>query len=343
MYRDFCASPHNWTVLHLLALFEEQSIHTMPTYEELQVPFLIDKYGKTPFHYLISQDRVDYHLINIMFEYILDYLEDTDKRTPAEYQIIFDSLSPVFLFIVSKINPTLVNRFMKISFMPSTSIYGQTLPRFGKSSNKYLFARAPLIDPDIQAKIYDDGQDRVVFRTLMLNLDYSILSDDMFKCVAMFIHIKNEEFFRTKAITNLINHLWRRSKPFIKFMALLYSCLIVLVSVYIGYGIGIVPLECTILGLTSVFIISEFIQMKTLKLEYFSSFWNWTDLAYFVLLFTAIICRFANFEYPLVMNWMYSGIIMTGYLRWISYLRLFLTTSKKIIIIRINNFNRKSY
>jgi len=303
-------------------------VKTIPPYEELQVPFLVDKYDKTPFHYLIAHDRMDFHLINVMFEYILDYLEDTPKRAPHEYQIIMDSLSPIFLFIITKINAGLVNRFLKLCYMPSAAVYGQILPKFGKPSNKYLCAEAPVINGDILNKIYDDGQDQVLFRTLMLRLDYNIISDDMFKCVVMFSHIKNEEFFRSRAIVNLIDHLWRRSKPFMKVMAVLYSVLIILVSLYIGFGEGYLAFELVILAMTSLFIIAESLQIKTLKKDYFTSIWNWTDLAYFILVFTAIISRFANFQDTLFMNWMYSGIIITGYLRWTSYLRLFLTTSK---------------
>ena len=315
-------------MLHLLALYESQSISTIPPYEELKVPFLIDKYNKTPLHYLIAHEQVDYHMINVIFEYILDFLEDEERTTSYQFQAITDSLSPIFLFIINKMNSGLVKRYLKLCFSPCPTVHGQILPRFGKPFIRYSFARAPVLQPEILSSIYETGQDQINFKALMLKFDYDIRSDDMFKCVVIFSQMNNEEFFKSGAISHLIDHLWRSSKTFMKRMAVIYTVLILLVSAYIGVGQGILPLEIIILVLTSFFIIVESVQLYTLKLDYFTSIWNWADLIYFVLTFTSIISRFANFSGDLAKNWMYSGIIISGYIRWISYLRLFVSTSK---------------
>ena len=334
-YQDLYCGPHNWTVLHLLALFEPQSISTIPPYQEFEVSFILDKYKKTPLHYLIAHKRIDYLMINVIFEYILDYLEDNEKRTSYEYQAITDSLSPIFLFIVSKMNSNLVKRYLGLCFSFSPTMYGQVLPKFGKPLSHYSFSKTPIVQPSIQAKIHQDGQDQIAFKSLMLRFDYDITSDDMFRCVTIFSQMNNEDFFRSNAIANLIDYLWRSNKPFMKKIAFLYTALIILVSVYVVIGKPLFPLEVAILVLTSFFLISELVQLYKLGKNYFTSIWNWADIAYFALTFTIIISSFLDFHNEMYQNWMFAGMIISGYLRWISYLRLFGTTSESFGIIVI--------
>jgi len=95
-YQKVIINPHNWTILHLLAISEPETISLVAFYSNMKVPFLLDKYDKTPLHYIVASERLNYPAANIMLKYILDHLEDRVLCSTFERNKVLDSLTPCF-------------------------------------------------------------------------------------------------------------------------------------------------------------------------------------------------------------------------------------------------------
>ena len=264
-----------------------------------------------------------------MFEYIIDYLEDESARSHAEIECIHHSLSSIFLqFIVTKADPKLKDRYLKLCYhAPSNS---DSLPQFGNLTRKYVFARTPSVHLEIQEQIYTPGQERVYFNTTMLHCDYDVVSDDMLDTALVLKSIRAEDVFRTPVIARIIDHLWEETRWAIISTSLFFSILMILFSVYIGLGMRILPLEIVIICLASLVLGGEVLQMRILKDKYLSSVFNFADVVNSILMIAFIAARIADNHDSLALEWISSLTILLGYLRWISYLRYFKTTSKHL-------------
>ena len=104
-------------------------------------------------------------------------------------------------------------------------------------------------------------------------------------------------------------------------------------SVYIALGTRILPLEIVIICLASLILGGEVLQMYTLKGKYLSSVFNFADVVNSILMIAFIAARIADNDNSLALEWISSLAILLGYLRWISYLRYFKTTSKQLLSI----------
>jgi len=333
--QDLYFTPHNWNILHFLSILNYQALSSIPSYAEMRVPFLVDKYGKTPLHYLIAHGSIDYLSVNSMFRYILDYLEDKGLEYSPEYKAITDSLSEITPFLLTETSPNLVERYLKLSFISSPTVHNSELPRFGDSELRYSFATETVVEPEIFDKIYKPGQEMISFQTLMLRLDYNVTSDDMLDMALTLNSMKSEEFFRSPAISNLIQHLWEKTLVVHYLNALLFTILILIISVYIGKGERSVPLEVIIIAFSSIFLLSEAVQFKFFKKDYFSRFWNWADIIFHVFVIAVVITRFCDMNDELLTKWLFTIVILCGYTRWTSHLRLFAPTRNLIQLILV--------
>jgi len=340
-YQDLYFAPYNWTILHLLAIYAPSEVSKIPSYSDLQVPTLLDIYNKTPLQYLLAQENIDYSSINIMLKYVLEYVEDSDNRTFAEKTAIISSISPLLPFILSKTSANLVNRFLKLCFDEPSTVHSETFPRFGHNSSKYCLANAPILNSDIQKEIYNYGQAQVTFSSSFLHYDYDPLSNDMLKTIVTLQEVEDEDVFRYRAISSTIDHLWRTSWFFHFFMGLLFTIHITLMSVYIGLGDRNLGMAIVILAMSGFFLVSEALQCYVLKLKYLSTIWNWSDLIYHAIVIGTIAAGLDDNYTRLSRGWLYSTIIIVGYIRLVSYLRLFSLTSNFHSFIKLTMVNRK--
>lgn len=321
----------SWTHLHILCIFQlHELLAQVILSKEFKIPFVLDIYGKTPLHYLIAPDKMNENSINMVLNSILDYLEDK-ARDYFEKEAILKSLSPLFLFITSKANPKARDRYLKNCFM--TSYSSEELPMFGEpqlQSNPCL-AKMPIIYPEIKSQIWKDGHNQVVFKSNVLSLDYSSTSDDMIGYVLILSQITDEDIFKNPFISNLIEYIWTKNEKDLKIVAALFSILMILFSIYIGFGDRNLGLEIAILCFTVFFLIGELLQMQVLKQRYFQGIWDCLDSSFLLLTIAFIIFKFTDpDEDSLASEWMSTVIILIGYLRWVSYLRIFEPTSKTI-------------
>lgn len=326
-YQDMYIVPHNWTILHLLAILEPEALELIAHYSDFKVPFLLDKYGKTPLHYIAASDYVNQQAANIVLKYIVSYLEDEDSHHLFERQAIVTSMTPLVLFIIAKGTPSLAHRFLNLCFQESPGSFGEVRTNFGDPKTRYTFSSSLILSEETKLKIYQKGEDQISFYSTLLNLDYTFTSNDMFHLALRLSLVEDEQIFSSRIIQKLIDHLWKLSKPMIKVLGLHFSVLMILLSVYIGMGTRILALEIIIFIQGAIVLGSEAIQFYNFGDQYLSSIWNWLDVMFIGLVEAYIISRFAGNNNALAKAWISSLILIVGYTRWMAFLRLFQSTS----------------
>lgn len=296
---------------------------------------MLDLFSNTPLHYLLFSCRlVDYVLVNTLFEYILDYLEDTERRAPMEITRIMKSLTPLLSIITSKINPRLRDRYFHLCCQRPASV--DPLQQFGDAQTRYTFRTTPVVTLEVNAEIYRSGQDKITFLATMPYLDYKPTSDDMLNLTRSLTAIKTEEAFQTAFVERIIEYLWEETWSVTLICSLVYSVYMLLFSVYIGIEKPYLAYEIVILCMTCFLLVAEGLQAYLLRSRYFQDVWNAADLVqgFLVLVFIALRINgdhhseaYQSKQRVLAEQWVSSLAILSGYLRWISYLRIYQPTS----------------
>ncbi len=327
-FQDVNIQPYSWNVLHVIALQANHAFFKeLPEFDKFRMPFLLDHFGKTPLHYLMANRRVDYTSINKMFGYICDYLDDCYSRDVYEFQDILKSLTLLLSFILSKIELNLKERFLNICFAASPVPFNQELPPFGQAASKSCFYEMPVFDENSKSRIWKDGETQVSCQTNFLQLDYNVNSQDMQVMVDLMAKQKNEDFFKTPLISKLIDHLWSQTQIPLIISFLAYSVFMGGLSVYLCLSERNKAFEIALLASSGVFIANEALQIYDLKKDYLGNFWNWLDLSHLFLTAAFLITRLSGSDDELARAWISSIVVALGYLRWVSYLRIFQTRS----------------
>ena len=333
--QELYVAPYYLNALHLAAIVNPIQIKSAEfSYQNFKVTSLLDSFNKTPLHYLLCRRQDDLTAVNTMVEYIVDYLEDP-QRSSEEIVNIMQILTPLFSFILIRINPKIRDRYLALCCQQPYS--EDPLPRFGYSETRKAHNSTPRVDTRTKGIIHKQGVDPVIFTALLPYLDYTPTSNDMFGLIRTLCTIKNEEVFKSSVISKLIDHLWTETKFVTMSYALLYSVFMLLYSIYIGLGQNILGLEITITCLASVILITELIQVCVLGPKYLADLWNILDVIHGFLMIAFMVLRFIddannkhipdNHNQLLTEQWISSLLVLGGYIRWISYLRYFKTTS----------------
>jgi len=334
---DLVILPFSWNILHLVCIQAKHSndakhafLKEMPSYENFKVPFILDADNKTPLHYLFAHERINYNSVNIVLTYICDYLDECYKTNPYEAQQILMSFTPLFWIILLKIEVKLKERFLTLCFMKSPTPYRTQLPQFGiPNSKSSRFSKSPEVTPEILKQIWSDDAEQVDFRTNILHLDFDITSGDMNKTIKCLSVQKSEDIFKTPLVSKIIDHLWAQIQVTLFSLFMAFSLFIVLFSVYISLENRCLPIEIILLSCSGVFLVGEVFQIYDQKKEYISNVWNYLDICCLLLMKAFIITRLCNSSNQLARSWLSSVIIIVGYLRWMSYLRIFKSTSNR--------------
>ncbi len=335
--KELFVLPFRWTILHLVSVFAHHDfIEQMPEYSEFQMPFLLDAFNRTPFHYLIAHKNMNFITVNIVFRYTCDYLEDCSSKNPYEFQKIIESLSPLLPFILQKIENKSRQRFFSMVYAKSPAPHSNPVPLFGTSlfSDSAVISDSPVLTQEIKRQIWGSGETaQIEFRSNFLCLDYDILSQDMNEISECIKQQKSEEFFKIPAITKLIDHLWKQAEiPLMIFFAF-YSAFIIALSVYLTFDDRSLPYEITLLAVSALLTINELWQLVNLKTDYLMNAWNLLDLAHLFLTAAFLIARIADNDNELARAWISTFIIVLGYLRWISLLKIFKPTRNLIQVV----------
>jgi len=328
---DFYISPHGWNSLHLLTIFKDEDFYKALEDPDFTVPFLVDNYGRTPLHYLLSQPNIEFTTIVALIQFTFKFLKN-EKVNRSERQLAYNSLTELFPYIVLKFDNSVTLEYLKL-IMRISDQDSENLPSFGKVKEKYVVDIGPTMRESLLPKLYKEGRDEICFQTLQLNWDYNPASDDMLNCAKTILEIDDEEILKTPAISHLIDHLWNSTRPTLIVFGIFYLILVTLISAYIGIGERNIALEVIILILTVFAFISELLQVSVFKMDYFKELWNWFDLSQHFLVIAFIITRFADDEDELTRGWLVTSIVIVCYSRLLSYLRLFSASSKHYYII----------
>ncbi len=333
---DLFVLPFRWTILHLVSLHANHDfIAKMPEYKKFKMPFLLDSFDRTPMHYLIVQKNLRSSTINVLFRYICDYLDDCYLKNQHEFQKIIESLTSLLPFILQKIEAKLRCRFLQIACTKSSIPHGKPLPVFGTiESESTIFCRTPVLVQETREQIWgEQGTTQIEFRSNYLYLDYNILSQDMKEVVADLKEQDGEEIFKAPAISTLIDHLWEQAERSLFLFFTLYSAFIIALSVYLTFNDRSLPYEIILIIAAGVLTANEFWQIYNLTKDYLRSPWNWIDLAQLLLTIAFLITRITDNENELARAWMSTIIVIFGYLRWISLLKIFKPTRNFIEVV----------
>jgi len=331
--------PFHWTTLHTVSIFAHHDfILEMPEYSQFKMPFLVDSFNQTPLHYLVAQKNVNFISANIILRYICDFMEDCQFQNPIEFQHIVGSLSSLLPYIFTKIEVKLRQRFFLLAYTKTPAPSCFPVPLFGDIlSEAALFSDSPVLTLETREKIWNaQGTAQIEFCSNFLYLDYDILSQDMKNVTDCLKKQKGQDIFTTPAIAGLIDYLWQQAeKPLLIFFAL-YSAFIIALSVYLTFDDGSLAYEITLLVASVLFTANEFWQMSHLKKNYLEDIWNWLDLTQLLLTIAFLGTRLVDNENGLARAWMSTVIIVLGYVRWISLLKIFKPTRNLIqVVIKI--------
>jgi len=333
---EFFVLPFRWTTLHIVSVFAHHDfIASMPEYSEFQMPFLLDVFNRTPLHYLIAHQNLNFITVNIVFGYMCDYLEDCQLKNPFEFQKIIESLSSLLPFILQKIENKSRQRFLLMVYVKSVVPHSDPAPLFGKNlSESAFFSDSPVLTQQTRDQIWNkQGTVQLEFRSNLLCLDYDILSQDMNEISDCLKTQKSEDFFKIPAITRLIDHLWKQAETPLMIFFAFYSAFIIALSVYLTFQDRSLAYEITLLAVSALLTVNEQWQLVNLKMAYLENVWNWFDLAHLLLTAAFLIARIADNENELARAWISTFIIVLGYLRWISLLKIFKPTRNLIQVV----------
>ena len=196
--------------------------------------------------------------------------------------------------------------------------------------NENPLIKKTLSTQEVQDLIWDDGQEQVMFKTNFLLMDYNVTSTDMQNVIKSLRKQKNEEVFKTQMVNKLLDYLWKQTRRILEITFVIFSIFMIIFSVYVCLEDPSLAYEICILIFTGSLVWAEILQMLHLKENYFSDLWNWLDVTHLCLTSAFIITRILQDENELARAWISSILILMGYLRWVSYLRLFKPTSNFI-------------
>lgn len=321
---EFYIFPHSWNLLHIACIEENHAfIKNMPAYKDFKLQFILDHHFKTPLHYLLAHQEVNYSSVNIVLAYICDYLEALSNNK-YEYSQIIKSLTPLLWFILQKSQTKIKERFLQLCETNSPVQYNLELPTYGSPlSNSAHLMPTPEISQNLAEKICRKGQEEVHFKTNFLHLDYNVASEDMSIAITSLINNQDDSILQTRAVTGLVAHLWRQSQLFLAMNLAMFSAFIVGLSVYIALQRSHVPFEAALITYSGLLLCGELLKFSSLKSQYLPSSWRLIAFLHLVLTIIFLAVRLAQKDKNnLALSWVSAIVILVGYLLWITHLRV---------------------
>ena len=330
LYKNVYLCPQRWTLLHLFAIYQPDLINQVVEIPDIKFPFLVDSFGKTPLHYLLAHKNINYVTVNAVIKYIVDYSNSVQKSNIAEFYLINNSLSRIFPLFFNQINHSVVLKFLKYNVNDAYFASDEPIPLFGKSKDRPVVGNSLSFGKEYLDQTYDGKDNKMIgFKSISLNLDYNPISEDMINTCIALQQCDNEEFFKTQTVLTLVNYLWNSHFKYLLSQTIIFSILMIITSIYIGMGDSKLGLEIIILTFGSLFCVMELTQMLNYGfISYYSSLWNVIDSVFCITLSGTMIARISGLEEGLARAWLYTVILISGYVKWIIHFRIFGATSK---------------
>lgn len=362
--------PYGFTLLHLLAIQSPAVLGNMDLdYSKYKAPYLFDSFDKTPLHYLLEDysKRKFNKAINKLVNYTLDWVEDDTLFPFSQRMKVLESLSSLLIHpkikILSRLESSIAVRLLE-SFIQipeskenriDPTFYGvladeivicPTLRPYLNDSDRYNFLKKEKKKANKHKTLqenednFDQKNSTIRVSVGFLKLNYGLNSSDMKNFVTTFQGINDQAFFETKIVSVIIARLWNFHKYYHFALCIIYSVMMILYSVMVATGIdlsgGVVErnlgLDIAIIVLDAVLLVNEiFIQFRDDSKGYFKDVWNFIEFIYYWLLLSAMIYHLqASSMDDLVLAWLFGMSLFLGYLRWLSYFRLFEISSNNL-------------
>jgi len=291
----------------------------------------LDHYFKTPLHYLLAHQEINYSSVNTILAYICDYLEAANQY---EYQQIIKSLSHLLGFILQNCHVKLRERFLNLCSTTSPTSYNLELPTYGSPlKNSAHFASTPEISVVLANKLCKKGQEDVHFNTNLLYLDYNVASDDMIMAMKSIQAQNDEKIFQTNTVTSLVDHLWNQSQIYLTMNFIIFSVFIVGLSVYMSLQQSHKAFEAALLVYSGILLFGELLKINCTQIQYFHSSWRLLELTHLMLTIAFLATRITEKGSSLGISWVSTVIILAGYLIWMTHFRIIKPIRKLFAII----------
>jgi len=329
--------PYRWNFFHLVCKFFV-SRDMIKSCVEFEIPLIVDTFNHTAIHYLFNKGVVDFGLINSLLERYTDLITKQDNVDKIIHSLTFDLQSILHL------NTPQVAYFLRIgSGVPE--IFGEEeIPHFGQLSNSrskvFYVSKSPYFTPEVHTAIMHREEEDVVgnkpvIAILMMKfkLNYKPFSKDMLRMLKALNRITNEDIYATQTVSILVEYLWDKNKLFHYSLTLIFSILMILFSIFSGLHERILAFEIIVFVLGLFFTFYELFQMKFTPVKiYFTQVWNLVDLTFNVILLCNIIFLWTD-ALRITRQWFMSLSLFFGYIKWISFFRVFDSTRKLIRMI----------
>jgi len=339
-YNTFKVAPYNWNLLHLVCLFSPCS-YLIEECLEQGIPFEIDSNGLTPLHFIFYAEKVDFNVVNILTCYLLQYLRRKawKRFMNPEIRAVLNALSDIFPRLFYRVNSDLVAEILQFSVSEPESFGHEEITRFGSIRGRKDLAfkqhDSTILTPRLKESLIDEsGSHLLNIRVIWLKCNYHPYSSDMMTLLKVLKCVDNEEIFKAEVVKMIIEYLWRHTYNFYGILTIIFSVLMILLSVYLAVDEKKVGLSIAIFSLSAFFLLYEIVQMwVTGIMVYLFDIWNIYDLAYELLLMGTILAIWIDPEdqYSLAMNWLKSLCILFGYIKWLSFFRVFSQTSNYLL------------
>ena len=331
-YPDLRVFPYDWNWFHIVAIYSPHQDLILSCLKN-KVPFTTDSTGRTPLHYMFTNEQADRNGINIILSSFPTILETADK--PSE---LLSVLSDIFIQLLELDNAPVI-KLLKVCLRDPEPAFGHTIDSYGQpkgsarlafSSSKYI-----LYSKEIKQNLVSENlkQQKISIKVLPFYWDYSIESSITRNLVTTLLNSNNQEIFQTKVISLLIEYLWRHSKRLHYFMATIFSVQALLISIYTAQNGRNLGFEISIFLFSLFFMVFEVLEgISEGIIEYLSSIWNYVDISCHLLTASTIIVIWTGVD-DTHKQWLFSFILAFTYTRWISYFRVFNQTRRLIRMI----------
>lgn len=282
-------------------------------------------------HFLLNSVTKDPARINTL-------LKHSEKvfKTALDADYILNNFTSIFFKILS-IDTVNVASFLKICVAPVRAEIASQIPSFGtvESFTKKVYItydtplpREEMLKPVID-KINPEGTSQIQAKYFRIPLNFNPNSKHLLQLMRVLLLLDCDEIFRTSAIRMLIDYGWRNSRNFIIVNSIIYSVSMILFSVNLGLKERHLPFEIVNFVIAVMMLFYEFIQFSATPKIYIREIWNVIDVLAVNLRIASYILVWSGVDQS-VFAWFVAFAFLFGYLRWISYLRIFKSMSKKI-------------
>jgi len=327
-YPDLAIYPYQLNLFHIVALFFP-SKDLIKFCMESKISFSGDTYGRTPLHYLLNSEKVDFNNIN----YLLENFDNLALNATESFKLMAEVTQD--LPSILKLSPHLVINLLRNAVGNPLSYKNETITQFGHilggGYRRSVPYRMPIFTPEIKGMLLDEqGSQLLSVKVVLFHMDYDICSEELLKVLDALQYIDEEEIFKTKVISVLIDYAWALSKVHLWVLMTIYSAYMILLSYYASQQEDnrSVVIEIILLVFGFGFLGYEGLQFLSAGRHiYFSDIWNFVDIVGNSVVIATMFTDSASPD-SLARKWLMSISLILGYSKWVSFFRIIEQTSK---------------